>query len=117
MAVGTPNIKSFYMNQPATTSTLLYTAPANSGNQTAPYATAVIKEIWLVNTDSTDQTVTIGIGGVAAAQQLIPTQKVPANTAVPITGLNKLVPAGGTVYGLQSKATAITVHIDGVEVQ
>jgi hypothetical protein len=117
MPVGTPNIKKFYVGQPATTSTLLYTAPANSANQASPFGTAVIKDIYLANTTSSAQTITIGIGGVAAAQQLVPNQTIAANTVVPITALNKVLSGGDTIYALQSSATAITVHIDGIEVQ
>jgi hypothetical protein len=102
---------------PGTTVSTLYTAPTNPTGYPAPYATAHIKEIWLVNTSGTARTITIGINGVAAANQIVPSQTVGANTSIPITGLNKMLKANDTIQALQENATAITVHIDGVEVQ
>lgn len=114
---GKSNIKKMYVGQPGTTSTTLYTAPGNTTAQPSPYATAVIKDIWLVNTSASAATITIGINGVAAANQLVPIQQIPANTGVPVSALNKLLNANDTINALQGTSGAITVHIDGIEVQ
>jgi hypothetical protein len=114
---GTPNIKKFYVGQPGTTASTVYTAPGNTTAQPTGYATAIIKDIWLVNTSASAATVTIGINGVAAVNQIVPIQSIPANTAVPISALNKLLNASDTIQVMQGTASAITVHIDGVEVQ
>jgi hypothetical protein len=117
MNVGTSNYRKLYSGQPSTSATTLYTAPANTTPQPSPYVTAVIKEIWLVNTTSTAQTVTIGINGTSAVNQIIPAQTIQPNTAVPISDINKALSGGDTIQALQSVAGAITVHIDGIEVQ
>lgn len=101
---------------PGTTVSTLYTAPALPTGYQTGYATAQITEIWLVNTSATPRTITIGINGVAIANQLIPAQTVPANTSIPVSGIKKFLKAGSTIQALQENATAITVHIDGVEV-
>lgn len=101
---------------PTTSATTLYTAPATPTGYPAGFATAHIKEIWLVNTSGTPRTVTIGINGTASANQLVPTQIVGANTSIPVTGLNKMLKPTDTIQALQENASAITVHIDGGEI-
>lgn len=118
MPVGIPNIKKLVpATQPTLTAQTLYTAPANTGNQTTGFATAIIKEIWLVNTTSAEATITIGINGVGAVNQIVPAQTIAPNTVVPLSQINKLLNAGDTIQALQGTLSAITIHIDGVEVQ
>lgn len=109
--------RQFYQGQPGTTATTLYTAPAQSSNVPSPYATAYIKEIILANTTASAATVTIGIGGTAAANQIVPTVTVNPNDVKIISGINTMVPASGTIQAQQGTSGAITVTICGVEVQ
>lgn len=114
---GTANIRKMYMGQPSTTAQTLYTAPSNTVNQPSPYATAVIKDIYLANTTSSPQFIILGINGIGVANQLIPTQTIAANTLVPVTGLNKALSASDFISAMQGTSGAITVFIDGIEVQ
>jgi hypothetical protein len=114
---GNTNIKKFYHNQPGTTASTVYTAPANTTAQPSPYATAIIKDIWIANTSASAATITIGINGVAAVNQIVPIQSIPANTGVPISALNMFLNANDTIQVLQGTAGAITLKIDGTEVQ
>lgn len=114
---GIPNAKKFYQNQPGTSATTLYTAPANTTNQPAPYATAMVKEIILANTTGTAATVTLGINGVAAANQFVPTLSVAANDTKIIGPLDTMLSAGDTLQALQGTSGAITVTVSGVEIQ
>lgn len=101
---------------PTQTTSTLYTAPATPTGYPAGFATAHIKEIWLVNTTGSAATVTIGVNGVAAANQLVPTQAIPANTSIPVSGLNKMLKPTDTIQALQGTLNAITIHIDGGEI-
>ena len=103
--------------QPGTSGAVLYTAPTYDSNVTTPSATAVIKEILLCNTTGLTATVTLGINGVAAANQIIPTVSVAANDTKVISGLDTMLTQGDTINGMQGTANAITVTISGVEVQ
>jgi len=114
---GTTNIKKFYEGQPGTTATTLYTAPANTTNQPSPYATAIIKEILICNTTSSAATITIGINGTAAANQIVGTLSVAGNDTKILTGIDTCLSAGDTIQALQGTASAITLLISGVEVQ
>jgi hypothetical protein len=114
---GLPNIKSFYKGQPTTSASTVYTAPANTTSQPSPYATAVIKEIIAVNTSGTAANVTLGINGVAATNQILPTKQVNANDSIVITQLNTALSAGDTLQVLQGTSGAITLIVSGIEVQ
>jgi hypothetical protein len=114
---GTPNIKKFYQNQPTTTAQTIYTAPANTQNQPTPYATAVIKEIMAVNTSGSPATITLGINGTSAANQILPTKTVNPNDSIVITQLNTALSANDTLQALQGTSGAITLIVSGIEVQ
>jgi hypothetical protein len=114
---GLPNQKRFYFGQPGTTTTTLYTAPSNTTANPSPGATAIVKEIVLANTTANAATVTIGINGTSAANQIIPAISVGANDTKILSGLNLMLNASDTLQGLQGTASAVTVVISGVEVQ
>lgn len=120
------------VNSPATTSSpngnnapptsmpsgqIIYQAPASSGNVTSPSSTAYITEIVIANTLASAATITLGIGGVAAANQIIPAVSVAANDSKIISGIKTMMPAGSTLQALQGTSGAITLTISGVEVQ
>lgn len=86
--------------QPGTGNGILYTAPAYDSNVTTPSATAIIKEILLANTTATAATVTLGIGGTAAANQFIPTVTVQPNDTKVIRNLDTMLGGGETIYAL-----------------
>lgn len=114
---GTPNVKRFYFGQPGTSATTLYTAPANTTNQPAPYATAEVKSITLANTTASAATITIGINGTAAANLVVPTITVNPNDVKILDGLNWALNANDTLQALQGTANAITVTVSGIEIQ
>jgi hypothetical protein len=114
---GTPNVKRFYLGQPGTSATTLYTAPANTANQPAPYATAEVKSITLANTTANAATITIGINGTAAANQVIPAISINGNDVKVLDGLNWALNANDTLQALQGTSGAITVTISGIEIQ
>jgi hypothetical protein len=101
---------------PPTAGTSIYTAPNTPVGYPSWAATAHIKEIWLVNTTATPAFVMLGINSLAANNQLIPAQTVGANTAIPITGLNKMLKPTDTIWVIQGTQNAITLHIDGGEI-
>ena len=85
----------------ATTSTALYTVPANKQ--------AIVTNIVVSNTTSTERTFTISLDGVAI------------NTAAPLAGnatayidLKQVLDTGDVITGGAS-ATGLTFHISGVE--
>jgi hypothetical protein len=106
-----------YVGQPGTTATTIYNAPPYTSNQQNPYATAVIKEIWLVNTSASNATITIGINGVAVLNQFIPTKTIAPNDSVLLSSLNLGLSATDTLQALQGTSGAITVIVSGIEVQ
>lgn len=87
--------------QPGTTATTLYTAPAGG---------AVLKEIVMANTTASNATITIGIGGTAAAQQIVPAMTVKAKETV-ILALSTPLTNGETLQALQGTASAITTTV------
>lgn len=102
---------------PGVVASTIYTAPSAPEGYPNGYATSQITEMWLVNTSSAAKTVTIGINGISANNQLIPAQTIPAFTSIPVSGIKKFLNPGDTIQALQETASAITVHIDGVEVK
>lgn len=114
---GAANIKKFYQGQPGTTGATVYTAPAQSTNQVAPYATSIVKSILICNTTASAATITVGINGVAAANQIIGTLSIPANDTLPMSMEDVFLSASDTIQALQGTAGAITLTISGVEVQ
>lgn len=120
MAISPASVASprqLYQGQPGTGASTLYTAPALSANVTSPSATAYVTEIIICNTTASAATITIGINGVAASNQLIGAITINANDTKVISGIRTLMPAGSTLQALQGTASAITLTISGVEVQ
>lgn len=114
---GTPNQKRFYFGQPGTSATTLYTAPANTTANPSPGSTAIVKGIWVANTTGTAATITIGINGTAAANQIVPGVTVNPNDVKILEGINGIqLNASDTLQALQGTASAITVTIAGIEV-
>lgn len=114
---GIPNIKKGYQGQPGTSVGTIYTAPANTSNQLSPYATSIIKTITITNTTSSVANVTVGINGVAAANQIVPNVSIPANDTVMMNFDHLYLSASDTVQALQGSTGAITVYVGVVEVQ
>lgn len=113
---GTPNQKRIYFGQPGTSVSTLYTAPTNTTANPSPGATAIIKEIVIANTTGNVATVTLGINGASAANQIVPTLSVGANDSKVLSGLNTMLNSGDTLQGLQGTSGSITLTISGIEV-
>lgn len=106
--------KRLYMGQPGT------------GNGTLVAADAVkqrlVKSILLVNVTASDATVTLNLvpnaGAVNINNQIVPGSTVKAKdvTLIEFGGHGVLLDVNETIQGLQGTASAITVHIHGVEV-
>ena len=99
-----------------TTASTILTAPALSASQSTGDATAQLTEITLCNTTSSAATVILGLGGVAAANQLVNTT-IQANDTLVLSGLKTLLGAGQTVQGESGTASAITATISWGTVQ
>jgi hypothetical protein len=113
--------KVFCRGQLSNSNATLYTAPAtNTG------CFAIIKEIWLMNTDSSDRTVTLYVveaGGTAAANRAILSAvtidagrmyRIPCATVLG-SALVSATLTGDTIQGLASSASKVTYLISGVE--
>ena len=109
MAVYTP--KRFYINQPTTSATTLYTVTAG--------ASQIVKNILLNNTTASDATITLNIvptgGSASTTNRLLSTYTVKANDTVAID-CSIVMNSTDFVSGLQGTSGAITVIISGVEV-
>lgn len=88
--------------QPGTGSGLLVDVPANKR--------WIVNQIRLANTTGNDATVTIGIGGTAAANQIIPAVTIPGFTVETLEMAEAMV-AGEELHGLQGSSGAITVTV------
>lgn len=93
--------------QPGTSEGTLYTPSAGYG---------VITQIIMSNTTALPATVTIGKGGVAAANQIVPGITIPANTVETLDLAGFRVANGVNIRALQGTGSAITVAICGYEV-
>lgn len=103
--------KRIYSAQPGTTDTLLYTAPSVT-------PAAIIKNISVTNTTGAAATITVGFpagGALAAANHYLSAYSVPANSTVDFP-MNHVLASGETIRALQGTASAITVHISGIEI-
>ena len=100
----------------STSASTLLTAPALSSSQSTGDATAQLTEITLCNTTSSAATAIIGIGGVAAANQLINTTIQGGDTLV-LSGLKTLLGADATLQGESGTASAITATVSWGTVQ
>jgi hypothetical protein len=103
------DFKRLYTNQPATTLGTLVSA------QTVKYW---VKAIVLHNTTTADATVKVNLvpsGGTAGVTNQLVDYTVTAKNTV-ILGDVETLEVGDTIQGLQGTASAVTVHISGVEV-
>jgi hypothetical protein len=114
-AIASP--QRLYTGQPGTGATTLCVAPAVSVNVTGLSATTIVKEVMLCNTTALPATVTMGINGVAAADQIIGTLTIAANDTKIISFMNTMLSAGDTLQALQGTGSAITVTVSGVVIQ
>lgn len=94
--------KVLFRGAAATTSTTLYTTPAT--------ATAVVTNIGVTNTSTSEITATILLDDVA----ILSAVTVSANTSIFID-LKQVVESNDTIKGSAS-STAVNFHISGVEV-
>jgi hypothetical protein len=85
-----------------TTSTTLYTVPANT--------TAIVTNIVVVNTSASQQTYTLGIDGVSLATTVV----VAANDST-VLDVKQVISSTKTITGGAS-ATSVNFHISGVEI-
>jgi hypothetical protein len=100
MATSTATL--FYRGAAATSSTTLYTVPANT--------TSVLTDIVISSTDSAQQSVTITVDGVV----LIPAVPVPSNSVVNFQF--KSVIAAGKIVAGYAGSTNVNFHISGVQI-
>lgn len=103
-------LKRIYSAQPGTTDTLLYTVPASTST--------TITAIHVGNTTGTAATITLGLNSgaaLAAANQFWTAVSVAGNDSIDWTGA-QVLGASETIRALQGTASALTVHISGVEV-
>jgi hypothetical protein len=106
MAIATP--KRLYTGQPGTTATTIYTVPPNT--------TTIIKSIVMANTNAAASTITIGINGTGAANQIVPTVYINPNDSKIVDGINLVLNTGDTLQALQGTAGAVTLTVSGAEV-
>ena len=86
----------------STDSTTLYTVPASTKT--------LVTSIVVANTDGTDATYDLSIGGVQLGNDV----SVPANDSV-ILEVKQVMDAADTIEGLAS-ATTVNFHISGLEI-
>lgn len=101
-------IKSLYEGQPATTDTLLYTAPATP---------TAVRNIHICNTTGSAATITLGLnagGALGVTNEWLTAFSVAANGTYDWSGF-AVVSASGTIRALQGTSGALTVTISGVE--
>ena len=92
----------FYRGAAATSSATLYTVPAAT--------TAVLTDIVVSNTSSSQQYVTMTVDGI----NILPTVPISANTVITIQP-KTVVPTGDIVAGFAT-STDVKFHVSGVEI-
>jgi hypothetical protein len=92
-----------YAGTPSTSSETLFTSPASTKT--------IVKCIVIGNTTTSVATITLGFAGI----NLITAYQVDANDTVTID-LSLVLEAAETITGLQGTASALHVHMSGVEV-
>jgi hypothetical protein len=95
--------KKLYAGTPGTSSATLYTTPATTKT--------IVKSLVIGNTTSAIATITINFAGVG----LVNTYSVAANDTV-IIDLSLVLETTETIAALQGTASALRLHISGVEV-
>lgn len=96
-------VKKLYAGAPGTTSTVLYTTPANTKT--------IVKNLVISNITSANATSTINFGGIG----LINDYPVSPKDTVVIE-LSLILEAGETITSIQGTTSALNIHISGVEV-
>jgi hypothetical protein len=91
----------------STSGATYYTVPA--------VTTTIVRNIHVSNATATAATLTLGIGGVTAAQSLYFGLSVPANGSLDWSGFLPLA-AGETLQALAGTVTALSMTVAGVEV-
>ena len=99
MATNTPAL--FYRGAATTTSSTIYTVPANT--------TSILTDIVVTNTDANQQTVTISVDGVV----LIPTVPISSNSVLNFQ-FRTVIGATKTITALAG-STNVTLHVSGVQ--
>lgn len=111
------NLESFGTGQLGSSAGTLYTAPSSAGQSGAVVSLAILRDMWLCNTDSSDRTITIYIvasGGTASASNaIISGATVKAGQSLHYAQMATLIPAGGTIQGLASSASKVTYFLTG----
>ena len=92
----------FYRGAAGTSSATLYTVPAST--------TAVLTDIVVSNTSSSQQYVTMTVDGV----NILPTVPISANTVITIQP-KTVIPTGDIVAGYATSAD-VKLHVSGVEI-
>ena len=92
----------FYRGAAATSSATLYTVPSST--------TAVLTDIVISNTSSSQQYVTMTVDGV----NILPTVPISANTVITIQP-KTVIPTGDIVAGYATSAD-VKLHVSGVEI-
>ena len=92
----------FYRGAAATSSATLYTVPAAT--------TAVLTDIVVSNTSSSQQYVTMTVDGI----NILPTVPISANTVITIQP-KTVIPTGDIVAGYATSAD-VKFHVSGVEI-
>lgn len=99
-------------SQLTTSATTYYTVPAST--------TAIIKQILLSNATSTDASATVhfvpSAGSASTSNKTFAEVVISANTTQ-VIDLSSVLPTGSTIRLLSGTASAINVHISGVEVE
>ena len=115
-----PTPQRLYQGQPGTAEATLYTAPANTTNNPAPGATAILKSMLICNTTAAAATITLYIvpsgGAAGAANAIYYALSIAANTTQQVD-LEQYLEAGDFLAGLQGTASALTVILSGVTIQ
>ena len=99
--------KTLYQGQPTASVATLYTVPGSTA--------AIIKNVKAVNNDTVARTLTLYINGTAATNVWAKGHSIPPGGSIEWDGTVALE-AAGTIRGLASVATMVTVTISGDEV-
>lgn len=98
-----PNIaKSLYRDNAPTSSTTLYTVPS--------LTSTVITDMFLVNTGSSENSITINFNGKA----IIPTTHIAGNSVVNFS-MKQVLAAGQTITA-NASSSSIIIHLSGMEI-
>lgn len=89
---------------------------AAAAQYTVPGATqAIVGSIILVNTDSAPRVVSLFVNGSAAANKILDTYTIPANTRISINDVMTLN-ATNTIWGVADVAAKVTMTVTGLQI-